>query len=105
MRPEYIKDAFHRVGPQNRSTHPNTRGVVTGMPVANHIHTTVTNQIDSTVSHAPTNTKSQGLGDTVEKIAKATGLDKVAQVYTKVTGKDCGCAKRKAALNQAVPYS
>ena len=31
--------------------------------------------------------KSKGFGDTVEKVAKAVGADKVAKVYEKVTGK------------------
>ena len=46
--------------------------------------------------------KSKGLGDTIEKFTKATGIKKVVE---KVTGKkDCGCNKRKEALNKAVPY-
>jgi hypothetical protein len=48
--------------------------------------------------------ESKGLGDTVEKIAKATGLAGVAKVLTEVTGKDCGCDKRKEMLNKAFPY-
>ena len=48
---------------------------------------------------------SRGLGDTVEKIAQAIGADKIAEAFEKTTGKDCGCNKRKAALNQAFPYS
>tara|TARA_R110000796_G_scaffold64291_2_gene149061 strand:- start:131 stop:310 length:180 start_codon:yes stop_codon:yes gene_type:complete len=48
---------------------------------------------------------SRGLGDTVEKIAHAIGADKVAKVYEKITGKDCGCNKRKDKLNKTVPYS
>lgn len=42
--------------------------------------------------------KSKGLGDTVEKIIKATGLDSF------VDGKDCGCDKRKEFLNNLLPY-
>jgi hypothetical protein len=49
--------------------------------------------------------KSKGLGDTVEKIAKTIGADKVAGVYEKVTGKPCGCAARKEKLNRAFPYN
>ena len=46
--------------------------------------------------------KSRGLGDTIEKFTKATGIKKVVE---KVTGKkDCGCKKRKEALNKAFPY-
>ena len=50
--------------------------------------------------------KSQGLGDTVHRFTTATGLDKVAQnLSTIITGKkDCGCNKRREALNQAFPY-
>ena len=48
---------------------------------------------------------SRGLGDTVQKISKAVGADKVAKAFEKVTGKDCGCNKRKDALNRAFPYS
>jgi len=42
--------------------------------------------------------KSEGLGDTVEKIIKATGLN----IFT--DGKDCGCEDRKKKLNEIFPY-
>ena len=45
--------------------------------------------------------RSQGLGDTIEKITKATGIKKIVE---KVAGKDCGCNKRKETLNKAFPY-
>jgi len=46
--------------------------------------------------------KSRGLGDTIEKITKATGIKKVID---KITGeKDCGCDKRKQTLNKMFPY-
>ena len=48
--------------------------------------------------------KSKGLGDTIEKITKATGIKKIVDKVNKVTGKDCGCNKRKEALNKAFPY-
>ena len=47
-------------------------------------------------------TKSKGLGDSLEKAFKATGIDKVAK---KVLGDDCGCEKRKQALNKIFPYA
>ena len=47
-------------------------------------------------------TKSKGLGDSVEKVLKATGIDKVAK---KVLGDDCGCEERKEALNKIFPYA
>lgn len=50
------------------------------------------------------NEQSRGLGDTVAKITHATGLDKLAELYTHVTGKDCGCQSRQEALNKLFPY-
>lgn len=47
---------------------------------------------------------SRGLGDTVAKITHATGLDKLSELYTNITGRDCGCASRQEALNKLVPY-
>jgi hypothetical protein len=49
-------------------------------------------------------TQSQGLGDTVAKITHATGLDKLAALYTEITGRPCGCAQRQDALNKLFPY-
>jgi hypothetical protein len=46
--------------------------------------------------------KSRGLGDTIEKITKATGIDKVAKA---VLGDDCGCSERAAKLNKMFPYA
>lgn len=48
--------------------------------------------------------KSRGLGDTIEKITKATGIKAVVDLVSEVTGKDCGCAKRKEQLNELIPY-
>ena len=48
------------------------------------------------------NNSSKGLGDTIAKITKATGIDKVAK---KVLGDDCGCEERKQALNKMFPYA
>ena len=45
--------------------------------------------------------QSEGLGDTVEKVFKATGIDKVAKF---ILGEDCGCDDRKATLNRLFPY-
>ena len=44
---------------------------------------------------------SKGVGDTIEKITKATGIDKVVKTFF---GEDCGCGERKEALNAALPY-
>ena len=48
--------------------------------------------------------RSRGLGDTIEKITTATGVKKVVDTVSKATGKDCGCGKRKDALNRLFPY-
>ena len=44
--------------------------------------------------------KSKGLGDSVEKVLKATGIDKVAK---KILGDDCNCQERKNTLNKLFP--
>jgi hypothetical protein len=48
--------------------------------------------------------KSQGLGDTIEKITKATGIKYVVDKVAEATGADCGCEARKKALNEKFPY-
>ena len=49
--------------------------------------------------------KSKGLGDTVAKITKATGIKKVVDTVAKATGRDCGCDKRQSTLNRLFPYN
>ena len=51
------------------------------------------------------NKKSKGLGDSIEKITKATGIKKVVDTVSKVVKKDCGCGKRKDTLNRLFPYN
>jgi hypothetical protein len=46
-------------------------------------------------------TKSKGLGDSIEKALKVTGIDKVAKA---VLGDDCGCKERRDKLNKLFPY-
>jgi hypothetical protein len=41
-----------------------------------------------------------GLGDLVAAAAKVTGAAKIAELFTRLTGKDCGCAKRREKLNR-----
>ena len=48
--------------------------------------------------------KSKGLGDTVEKITTITGIKRIVDKVAEATGKDCGCNKRKEALNKIMPY-
>ena len=44
--------------------------------------------------------KSKGLGDTVAKITKFTGIKSVVEAITE----DCGCEARQKGLNGVVPY-
>ena len=44
---------------------------------------------------------SEGLGDTVEKITKATGIKKAVKF---LAGEDCGCNERKKKLNELFRY-
>ena len=48
--------------------------------------------------------KSKGLGDTIEKFTKKTGIKKVVEKVSEVTGIDCGCDERKSLLNKMFPY-
>ena len=49
--------------------------------------------------------KSKGLGDSIEKFTKATGIKKVVNKVAKAIGKDCGCNERKETLNRLFPYN
>ena len=49
--------------------------------------------------------KSKGLGDTVAKITKATGIKKVVDTVSKITKKPCNCGERKDTLNRLFPYN
>ena len=51
--------------------------------------------------HKEAEQPSRGLGDTIEKIAKATGIDKAVKF---IAGDDCGCAERKEKLNRLFQY-
>ena len=46
-------------------------------------------------------TQSEGVGDTVAKITKATGIEKLVKF---VAGEDCGCDDRKDKLNKLFNY-
>lgn len=52
------------------------------------------------------NVRSRGLGDTVAKVTKATGIEKVVKAVTQAVGvKDCGCSQRQDTLNRVFPYN
>ena len=49
--------------------------------------------------------KSKGLGDSIEKFTKKTGIKTLAQYGARMMGKKgCGCKERKEALNKIFPY-
>lgn len=48
---------------------------------------------------------SSGVGDTVEKITKATGIKAAVDSVFDALGKDCGCDERKKVLNVMFPYN
>ena len=48
--------------------------------------------------------KSKGLGDSIEKFTTRTGIKSFVQIASKISGKDCGCNKRKNWLNKNFPY-
>ena len=48
--------------------------------------------------------ESKGLGDTIEKFTKATGIKRAVDTVAAAAGKSCGCEKRKDTLNRIFPY-
>jgi hypothetical protein len=42
----------------------------------------------------------RGLGDVVATVARVTGID----AAVKAVAPDCGCAQRRAALNEKIPF-
>ena len=48
--------------------------------------------------------ESRGLGDTLAKITKATGIKKVVDTVFGAINKDCGCRERQSKLNKLFPY-
>ena len=51
------------------------------------------------------NHPSRGLGDSIAKFTRATGINNLAKIGARAVGKkDCGCKKRQEALNKAFPY-
>lgn len=44
----------------------------------------------------------RGLGDLVHRMLQTVGIDRAVKKATR--GRDCGCARRREALNRAVPF-
>jgi len=45
--------------------------------------------------------RSEGLGDTIDKITTVTGIKAAVKA---VAGEDCGCEERRKKLNEMFPY-
>ncbi len=48
--------------------------------------------------------KSRGLGDSIHKFTKATGINSVVDRVSKGLNIPCGCEGRRDALNKLMPY-
>tara|TARA_R100001594_G_C4028867_1_gene260839 strand:- start:423 stop:800 length:378 start_codon:yes stop_codon:yes gene_type:complete len=48
--------------------------------------------------------ESKGLGDSIEKALKATGIKKVVDKVSQITGTECNCSDRRDKLNKLFPY-
>ena len=46
---------------------------------------------------------SRGLGDRIAKVTRVTGIGRVVDAASRVTGRDCGCSKRRKKLNEQFP--
>ena len=49
--------------------------------------------------------KSRGLGDSIHKFTKATGIKTVVDKVSQGLNIPCGCEARQEALNHMVPYN
>lgn len=58
-------------------------------------------KVDYDAWHSNFDSKSKGLGDTIAKITKATGIEKLVKF---IAGEDCGCDERKEILNKKFNY-
>lgn len=47
---------------------------------------------------------SRGLGDTLARLARATGAAQAVQTLAQMSGRDCGCDRRRQTLNEWMPY-
>lgn len=49
--------------------------------------------------------ESIGLGDTIENITTKTGIKKIVETFSDITGIDCKCEERKEKLNKLFSYN
>jgi hypothetical protein len=48
--------------------------------------------------------KSKGLGDSIYKVTKATGIKEMTDIISNGLNIPCGCEKRRDLLNNKFPY-
>ena len=48
--------------------------------------------------------KSRGLGDSIAKFTKKTGIKAAVNMLSEGLGIPCGCESRKQALNRMIPF-
>lgn len=48
--------------------------------------------------------ESKGLGDSIEKVTKVTGVKTIVNTISKGLNIPCGCQARKERLNKMFPY-
>ena len=46
----------------------------------------------------------KGLGDSIERITKTTGVKYLVDTMAEIFGKDCKCSERREKLNKLFPY-
>ena len=46
----------------------------------------------------------KGLGDTIARVTRVTGIKKVVETVVKVINIDCGCPGRQDMFNKTFPY-
>jgi len=46
----------------------------------------------------------KGLGDSIERITKTTGVKYLVDAMAEIFGKDCKCSERREKLNKLFPY-
>lgn len=46
----------------------------------------------------------RGAGDAIARLTRATGIEHLAHAFERLTGRSCGCQKRRQELNRRLPY-
>jgi hypothetical protein len=49
--------------------------------------------------------ESTGVGNRVASVTRSTGVDRLAHIYTAITGRDCGCDGRRRWLNRNITWA